>query len=71
MIFSESYRGHKIVIDSYTKADEAYRWCAENVPFLEWTVVQEENGEMFYFEKDGYAQNFLLMFGGRYYKHGG
>ena len=61
MIFSESDRGHKIVIESYKKADEAYRWCTNNIPLLEWTVVQEENGEMFYFEKDGYAQNFLLM----------
>ena len=41
MIFSESDRGHKIVIESYKKADEAYRWCTNNIPLLEWTVVQD------------------------------
>ena len=71
MIFSESNRGHRIVIDSYRKADEAYLWCADNIPLMEWTVVQDENGESFYFERDEYAQNFLLVFGGRYYKHDG
>ncbi len=49
MIFSESNRGHRIVIDSYRKADEAYLWCADNIPLMEWTVVQDENGESFYF----------------------
>jgi hypothetical protein len=70
MIFSESDRGHRIVIDSYKKADEAYIWCSDNIPLSEWTVVQDENAESFYFERDEYAQNFLLVFGGRYYKHG-
>ena len=71
MIFSESDRGHRIVIDSYKKADEAYIWCSDNIPLSEWTVVQDENAESFYFERDEYAQQFLLVFGGRYYKHGG
>ena len=71
MIFSESNRGHRIVIDSYRKADEAYIWCSDNIPLSEWTVVQDENAESFYFERDEYAQQFLLVFGGRYYKHGG
>jgi hypothetical protein len=71
MIFSESDRGHRIVIDSYKKADEAYLWCSDNIPLSEWTVVQDENAESFYFERDEYAQQFLLVFGGRYYKHGG
>jgi len=70
MIFSESNRGHRIVIDSYRKADEAYIWCSDNIPLSEWTVVQDENAESFYFERDEYAQQFLLVFGGRYYKHG-
>jgi len=70
MIFSESDRGHRIVIDSYKKADEAYQWCSDNIPLSEWTVVQDENAETFYFERDEYAQQFLLVFGGRYYKHG-
>ena len=70
MIFSESDRGHKIVIESYKKADEAYIWCSDNIPLSEWTVVQDENAESFYFERDEYAQQFLLVFGGRYYKHG-
>jgi hypothetical protein len=70
MIFSESDRGHRIVIDSYKKADEAYIWCSDNIPLSEWTVVQDENAESFYFERDEYAQQFLLVFGGRYYKHG-
>ena len=70
MIFSESDRGHRIVIDSYKKADEAYVWCSDNVPLAEWTAVQDENAESFYFERDEYAQQFLLVFGGRYYKHG-
>ena len=70
MIFSESDRGHRIVIDSYKKADEAYVWCSDNIPLAEWTVVQDENAESFYFERDEYAQQFLLVFGGRYYKHG-
>jgi hypothetical protein len=70
MIFSESDRGHRIVIDSYKKADEAYQWCSDNIPLTEWTVLQDENAESFYFERDEYAQRFLLVFGGRYYKHG-
>ena len=70
MIFSESDRGHKIVIESYKKADEAYIWCSDNIPLTEWTVLQDENAESFYFERDEYAQQFLLVFGGRYYKHG-
>jgi hypothetical protein len=70
MIFSESDRGHRIVIDSYKKADEAYIWCSDNIPLTEWTVLQDENAESFYFERDEYAQRFLLVFGGRYYKHG-
>ena len=70
MIFSESDRGHRIVIDSYKKADEAYIWCSDNIPLTEWTVLQDENAESFYFERDEYAQLFLLVFGGRYYKHG-
>ena len=71
MIFSDSDKGHRIVIDSYRKADEAYIWCSDNIPLSEWTVVQDENAESFYFERDEYAQQFLLVFGGRYYKHGG
>ena len=45
MIFSESDRGHRIVIDSYKKADEAYIWCSDNIPLTEWTVLQDENAE--------------------------
>ena len=60
MIFSESNRGHRIVIDSYRKADEAYLWCADNIPLMEWTVVQDENGESFYFERDEYATPILV-----------
>ena len=70
MIFSESDRGHRIVIDQYKKADEAYIWCSDNIPLTEWTVLQDENAESFYFERDEYAKRFLLVFGGRYYKHG-
>ena len=71
MIFSDSENGHKIVIYGWKKGDEAYQWCSENLPLTEWTVVSDENGDAFYFERDEYAQNFLLVFGGRYYKHGG
>ena len=71
MIFSDSNNGHRVVIDSYKKGDDAYQWCSDNLPLSEWTVVQDENAESFYFENERHAQNFLLMFGGRYYKHGG
>jgi|TARA_B100001105_G_C22065621_1_gene304278 hypothetical protein len=71
MIFSDSNNGHRVVIDSYKKGDDAYQWCSDNLPLSEWTVVQDENAESFYFEEEQYAQNFLLVFGGRYYKHGG
>jgi hypothetical protein len=71
MIFSENDNSHRIVIDSYKKGDEAYQWCSDNLPLSEWTVVQDENAESFYFEDEQHAQNFLLVFGGRYYKHGG
>ena len=70
MIFSDSDSGHKIVIESRKKGDEAYEWCSNNIPLSEWTVVQDENAETFYFEDEQYAQNFLLVHGGRYYKHG-
>jgi hypothetical protein len=71
MIFSDSNNGHRVVIDSYKKGDDAYQWCSDNLPLSEWTVVQDENAESFYFEEEQYAQNFLLVFGGRYYNHGG
>jgi hypothetical protein len=71
MIFSDNRSGHRVVIDSYKKGDDAYQWCSDNLPLSEWTVVQDENAESFYFEEEQYAQNFLLVFGGRYYKHGG
>ena len=71
MIFSDSNNGHRVVIDSYKKADDAYQWCSDNLPLSEWTVVSDENSDSFYFENEEYAQNFLLIYGGRYYKHGG
>jgi hypothetical protein len=71
MIFSDSKSGHRVVIHAYKKADAAYLWCSDNLPLSEWTVVQDENAESFYFENEQDAQNFLLLFGGRYYKHGG
>ncbi|MBC8429250.1 MAG: hypothetical protein H8D95_01540 [Candidatus Endolissoclinum sp.] len=71
MIFSDSKSGYRIVVDSYKRSDEAYQWCSDNLPLSEWTVVQDENAESFYFENEQYAQNFLLVFGGRCYKHDG
>ena len=71
MIFSDSNNGHRVVIDSYKKGDDAYQWCSDNLPLSEWTVVSDENGDSFYFDEEQYAQNFLLVHGGRYYKDGG
>ena len=68
MIFSKK---HRIVIDSYKSGDLAYKWCSDNVPLSEWTSVSDENSDSFYFEDEKYAQNFLLIHGGRYYKDGG
>ena len=67
MTFSKK---HRIIIDSYKSGDIAYQWCSDNVPLSEWTSVSDENSDSFYFEDEKYAQNFLLIHGGRYYKDG-
>tara|TARA_Y100001947_G_C10173569_1_gene233471 strand:- start:393 stop:602 length:210 start_codon:yes stop_codon:yes gene_type:complete len=64
-------RNHRIVIDSYKQCDIAYEWCVEHIPWSEWVLVTDENSESFYFDDEQNVQNFLLLFGGRYYKHGG
>ena len=68
MTFSKN---HRVVIDSCDVGMTAYGWCADNIPALSWTVVSDENCDSFYFEEDSHAQNFLLVHGGRHYKHGG
>ena len=68
MTFSKN---HRIIIDAYKSGDIAYKWCADNVPLSEWTAVASANGDSFYFEDEKYAQNFLLIHGGRYHKDGG
>ena len=67
MTFSKK---HRIIIDSCKLGTVAYKWCADNVPTLEWTAVSDENCDSFYFDNEKHVQNFLLVHGGRYYKNG-
>jgi len=62
-----SFSNHRIVIDSYEKSSIAYNWCVENIPASDWIAVTTNNDEAFYFSYEKHAQNFLFVFGGRYY----
>ena len=65
-----SFKNHRIVIDSYEKSSTAYEWCVENIPWSDWIVETGNNDESFYIDYEKHAQNFLFLFGGRYYNGG-